>query len=74
MSDVVVFGTGLSGIACARALQAEDVSVPLIDTGRCIGGRMVTRRTVVAGKAITFDYGAQYLDQSEDTAATEAVG
>ena len=46
----------------------------LIDKGRCIGGRMATRRTAVAGKTITFDHGAQYLDFSEDAAATAAAG
>ena len=48
MSDVVVIGAGMSGIACARALQAEGVPVRLIDKGRGIGGRMATRRTAVA--------------------------
>ena len=46
----------------------------LIDKGRYIGGRMATRLTVVAGKTITFDHGAQYLYQSEDAAATAAAG
>ena len=46
----------------------------LIDKGRYIGGRMATRLTVVAGKTITFEHGAQYLDQSEDAAATAAAG
>jgi predicted NAD/FAD-dependent oxidoreductase len=74
MSDVVVIGAGMSGIACARALQAEGVAVRLIDKGRGIGGRMATRRTAVAGNTITFDHGAQYLDQSEDAAAIAALG
>jgi hypothetical protein len=73
MSDVIIIGAGMSGIACARALHAAGVSVRLIDKGRGIGGRMATRRTAVAGKSITFDHGAQYLDQSEDAAATAAL-
>ena len=74
MSDVVVFGGGVSWIACAKAQQAEGASVRLIDKGRFIVGSMVTSRTAVAGKAITFDYGAQYLDQSEYAAYSAAVG
>ena len=35
---------------------------------------MAKRRIAVAGKTITFDHGAQYLDQSEDAAATAAAG
>ena len=74
MSGVVVIDAGLSGIACARALQAEGVPMHLIDKGRCIGGRMAKSRIAVASKTITFDHGAQYLDQSEDAAATAAAG
>ena len=73
MSDVVVIGAGMSGIACARALQAEGVAVRLIDKGRGIGGRMATRRTAVAGKTITFDHGVQYLDQSKEAATIAAL-
>jgi predicted NAD/FAD-dependent oxidoreductase len=74
MSDVVVIGAGMSGIACARALQAEGVAVRLIDKGRGIGGRIATRRTAVAGNTITFDHGVQYLDQSEGAAAIAELG
>ena len=74
MSDVVVFGAGVSWIACAKAQQAEGASVRLIDKGRFIGGRMVSSWTAVTGKAITLDYGAQYPDQSEDAAYSAAVG
>ena len=61
MSDVVVFGAGMSWIACAKAQQAEGAFVRLIDKGRYIGGRMATRRTAVAGKTITFDHGGSIL-------------
>ena len=74
MSDVVIIGAGMSGIACARALHAAGVPVRLIDKGRGIGGRVATRRMAVAGNTITFDHGAQYLDQSEDAAAIAALG
>ena len=65
MSDVVVIGAGMSGIACARALQAAGIPVRVIDKGRGIGGRVATRRAEVAGTPVSFDHGAQYLDQSE---------
>ena len=74
MSGIVVIDAGLSGIACARALQAEGVPMHFIDKGRCIGGRMAKSRIAVASKTITFDHGAQYLDFSEDAAATAAAG
>ena len=74
MIDVVVIGAGMSGIACARALHAAGLPVRLIDKGRGIGGRMATRRVSVAGNSITFDHGAQYLDQSQDAANIAALG
>ena len=73
MIEVVVIGTGMSGIACARELHAAGVPVRLIDKGRGIGGRVATRRTVVAGKRITFDHGAQYLDRSKEASTTAAL-
>ncbi len=74
MIDIVVIGAGMSGIACARALHAAGLSVRLIDKGRGIGGRMATRRATVAGNGITFDHGAQYLDQGQDAANIAALG
>ena len=74
MIDIVVIGAGMSGIACARALRAAGLPVRLIDKGRGIGGRMATRRATVAGNGITFDHGAQYLDQSQGAANIAALG
>ena len=74
MIDIVIIGAGMSGIACARALRKVGIPVRLIDKGRGIGGRMATRRAIVSGNSITFDHGAQYLDQSEDAASIAALG
>ena len=74
MIDIVVIGAGMSGIACARALRAAGLPVRLIDKGRGIGGRVATRRAIIAGNSITFDHGAQYLDQSQNAANIAALG
>ena len=74
MIDIVVIGAGMSGIACARVLRAAGLPVRLIDKGRGVGGRMATRRVTVHGNGITFDHGAQYLDQSPDAANITALG
>ena len=79
MTDVVIIGAGMAGIACARLLRAAGVPVRLIDKGRGIGGRVATRRADVSDMRVTFDHGAQYLDQSEDAAeianlASDATG
>lgn len=74
MTNVVVIGAGMSGIACARALQSAGIHVRVIDKGRGIGGRVATRRAEVAGTPISFDHGAQYLDQSEAAKEIVALG
>ncbi len=74
MTDVLVIGAGMSGIACARALQTASVPVRLVDKGRGLGGRVATRRADVAGESITFDHGTQYLDQSEDAERIAKLG
>lgn len=76
MTRVLIIGAGMTGIACARALREAGVPVRIVDKGRGIGGRVATRRAVVAGESITFDHGAQYLDQSAEAAtiATLAQG
>jgi renalase len=54
---VAVVGAGLSGLTCARVLQAAGVAVTVFDKGRSPGGRLATRRTEAGG----FDLGAQYF-------------
>lgn len=74
MTDVLVIGAGMSGIACARALVEAGVPVRVIDKGRGIGGRVATRRADVAGQSISFDHGAQYLDEGKEAATIAKLG
>lgn len=60
-SPVIVVGAGISGVACARALQDAGVPVHLVDRGRRIGGRMASRR--FEGRPV--DMGASYLTVSD---------
>ncbi|MEL7091387.1 MAG: FAD-dependent oxidoreductase [Pseudomonadota bacterium] len=73
MTDVVVIGAGMAGVACARVLQAAGIPVRLIDKGRGIGGRVATRRVEIGGEVVTFDHGAQYLDDSDAAASIAAL-
>jgi len=41
---VVVIGAGISGIACARALQDAGFTPSVLDRGQRLGGRMASRR------------------------------
>jgi renalase len=59
---VVVVGAGISGLACARALQAAGVPVRVLDRGRKIGGRLASR--ALGGRRA--DLGASYLTVSDD--------
>jgi renalase len=65
-SRIAVIGAGVSGAACAGALQKCGVQVTVFDKSRGVGGRMATRRvawTGVDGKQrfSDFDHGAQHF-------------
>lgn len=55
--DTLIVGAGMSGLMAAQVLQAQGLSVVLIDKGRSVGGRMATRR-IGDGMA---DHGAQFF-------------
>jgi predicted NAD/FAD-dependent oxidoreductase len=55
--DVLIIGTGVSGLIAARDLQSAGRSVLLLDKGRGLGGRLASRRIGAA----TFDHGAQFI-------------
>ncbi len=57
MIPVAIIGSGITGLACARALVAAGLTPVVFDKGRGIGGRMATRRVGAA----QFDHGAQYV-------------
>lgn len=63
---VVVVGAGISGVACARALQSTGVPVRVVDRGSRIGGRMASKRW--GDRPV--DLGASYLTVSDDRFAT----
>jgi len=55
--DVTVVGGGISGLACARAVQEAGKSVRVLDRGRRVGGRLSSR--TIEGRAV--DLGASYI-------------
>ncbi len=55
--DVLIIGTGVSGLIAARKIQSAGRSVLLLDKGRGLGGRLASRRIGAA----TFDHGAQFI-------------
>lgn len=62
MSDVVVVGAGIAGVACARELRAAGVGVRVLDRGHRPGGRMASRR-IWDDRPV--DLGASYLTVSD---------
>lgn len=54
---VVVVGAGISGVACARELDAAGIEVVVVDRSRAVGGRMA--RWTRDGRAV--DVGAAYF-------------
>ncbi len=65
--DVVVVGAGLSGIACARALQEAGLRVRVLDRGHVPGGRMASRG--LWGRPV--DLGASYFTVSDVDSASD---
>lgn len=61
MSDVVVVGAGIAGVACARELRTAGVGVRLLDRGHVPGGRMASR-TLWERRV---DLGASYFTVSD---------
>lgn len=68
MSDVIILGAGLAGLTAARHLQAQGLTVTVVDKGRGVGGRLATRRI---GQA-RLDHGAQFFTTRSE-AFTELV-
>ncbi|BAJ73753.1 predicted NAD/FAD-dependent oxidoreductase [Microbacterium testaceum StLB037] len=55
--DVTVVGGGISGLACARAIQDAGKTVRVLDRGRRVGGRLSSR--TIEGRPV--DLGASYF-------------
>ncbi|RLV50538.1 FAD-dependent oxidoreductase [Nocardioides mangrovicus] len=70
MTDVVVVGAGISGVACARALQEAGLAVRVLDRGHRVGGRMARH----GGAGRPADVGASYLTVSDDAFAAVVDG
>ena len=54
---IAIIGAGMSGIACAAALQAAGLATEVFEKNRGMGGRLCTRR----GEVWQADHGAQYF-------------
>ena len=55
--DIVIIGSGIAGLSCARRLAKAGRTSVVFDKGRGLGGRVATRRT----EGFQFDHGAQYI-------------
>jgi len=55
---MIIIGSGMAGLACARRLTDAGRAVIVLDKGRGIGGRVATRRM----DAMQFDHGAQFVN------------
>ena len=64
----IVVGGGISGIACARAMQDIGATPTVLDRGKALGGRMATRTlrdTGTAWDGHIVDIGASYFTVSD---------
>ncbi|QWT24713.1 FAD-dependent oxidoreductase [Subtercola sp. PAMC28395] len=67
--SVLVVGSGIAGLACARALHDNGVSVRVVDRGRVVGGRLATKRV----DDRPADIGARYFTVPEGSGFTSVV-
>lgn len=64
----IVVGGGISGVACARAMQAAGATPIVLDRGKALGGRMATRTLRETGTrwdGHIVDIGASYFTVSD---------
>lgn len=72
-TDAIVIGAGISGLSAARLLQAEGMSVVVVEARNRVGGRVTTDRT----NGRVTDLGASWIhgvDGSPVAAAAAAFG
>lgn len=67
--SILVIGSGISGLACARALLDGGATVRVVDRGRVVGGRLATKR--LDGRPV--DIGARYFTVQDDSAFAPVV-
>ena len=63
MIPVAIIGAGVAGLACASKLSQAGVRSVVFDKGRCVGGRVATRRA----DGLQCDHGAQYVTAKGDS-------
>ncbi|TNE74692.1 FAD-dependent oxidoreductase [bacterium] len=59
--DVLIIGSGLSGLSCAQRLHEEGLKVCVLDKGFKVGGRTASKNIETPIGTAIFDYGAQYF-------------
>jgi renalase len=63
--EVIIIGSGMAGLSCARVLTDAGYATLVVDKGRGVGGRMATRRVTHESCDLRFDHGAQYLSTDD---------
>ena len=64
---VAIIGGGISGLSCARRLQALGIVSTVFDTGKkATGGRCSSRAIKVEGKAYIADHSSQFFTASSE--------
>lgn len=66
MTDFMIIGSGVAGMAAAECLTEAGASLQVIDKAPKPGGRCATRRIEPATDAPWFDYGAQYFTARDE--------
>tara|TARA_B100000780_G_C21015371_1_gene406749 strand:+ start:590 stop:907 length:318 start_codon:yes stop_codon:yes gene_type:complete len=70
MTPIIIIGSGIAGLACARRLVEVGLRPIIFDKGHNIGGRVATKHA----HGLQFDHGAQYVNARGEAFATVLGG
>lgn len=60
MSDVIVVGSGIGGLAAAKFLIETGNTATVLEAANAIGGRISSQKLTVNGKPFSFEQGCNH--------------
>ena len=61
MSDIIVIGSGIGGLAAAKFLIEDGNTVTVLEAANAIGGRISSQKLTLNGKPFFFEHGAAII-------------
>ena len=72
MTDAIVIGSGIGGLAAAKVLIEAGKKVIVLEASNVVGGRLNTQNATVGKQPFNFEHGASWIyGSSEDNPITK---